>query len=78
LFLFLPQVNPMSENTVGGQMLWKQEGDDRVLHLRHGEHEPWRPFEEFPEYALPDPEGFSKGIATFMALLKKDWVTIKS
>lgn len=62
----------------GGQMLWKREGVDRALHLRHHASEQWRPYEEFPQYVLPDPEGFSKGIATFLALLKKDWVTIKS
>jgi len=40
--------------------------------------EEWRYYEEFPQYALKDPAGFSKGIATFMSLLKKDWVAIKS
>lgn len=68
----------MSEVQTGGQMLWKLEGEDRVLHLRHDMSEPWRPYEEFPQYALPDPEGFSKGIATFLALLKKDWTATKS
>jgi hypothetical protein len=68
----------MAETPTGGQMLWKREGDDRALHLRHDASEPWRPYEEFPQYILPDPEGFSKGISTFLALLKKDWVTIKS
>ncbi len=61
-----------------GQMLWKREGSDRILHLRHNPSEPWRPYEEFPQYVLPDPQDFSKGIATFMALLKKDWETVKS
>ena len=63
----------------GGQMLWKLEEDgDRVLHLRHNPSEEWRHYEEFPEYALQDPVGFSKGISTFMSLLKKDWTAIKS
>jgi len=68
----------MSNIPSGGQMLWKLIGDDRVLHLRHNASEPWRYYEEFPEYALPDPQGFSKGIATFMALLKKEWTATKS
>jgi hypothetical protein len=68
----------MAKTLTGGQMLWKLEGDDRTLYLRHDASEPWRPYEEFPQYNLPDPEGFSKGIATFLALLKKDWIAIKS
>lgn len=68
----------MAEIPRGGQMLWKLVGSDRALHLRHNDAEPWRPYEDFPQYFLPDPEGFSKGIATFLALLKKDWTAIKS
>jgi hypothetical protein len=68
----------MADVPLGGQMLWKLDGDDRVLHLRHNDSEPWRSYEEFPQYVVPDPEGFSKGIATFLALLKKDWTAIKS
>ena len=68
----------MSGIHTGGQMIWKLEDGDRILHLRHDPSEEWRHYEEFPEYALEDPVGFSKGIATFMSLLKKDWVAIKS
>ena len=68
----------MADSLGSGQMLWKQEGDDRVLHLRHTDVEPWRHYEEFPQYCLPDPEGFSKGIATFLALLKQGWTATKS
>lgn len=68
----------MTEVRTGGQMLWKLEGDDRVLLLRHDETEPWRPYEEFPQYCLPDPAGFTKGITTFLALLRKDWTATKS
>jgi hypothetical protein len=68
----------MSDIPIGGQMLWKLEGDDRVLLLRHNDLEPWRSYEEFPQYCLPDPDGFSKGIATFLALLKKNWTATKS
>ncbi|MEM6423999.1 MAG: hypothetical protein AAGF66_09230 [Cyanobacteria bacterium P01_H01_bin.119] len=68
----------MSKVPAGGQMLWKLVGEDRVLHLRHSASEPWRYYEEFEDYVLPDPMGFSKGIATFLALLKKGWTTSKT
>jgi len=68
----------MSEIPTKGQMLWKLEGNDRVLHLRHSDSEPWVHYEEFPQYVLPDPKGFSKGIATFIALVKKGWTATKS
>lgn len=65
----------MNQNETKGQMLWKLEGEtDRVLHLRHDPSEPWQPYQDFPEYFLPDPFDFSKGYATFIALLKKGWV----
>lgn len=68
----------MENIQTSGQMLWKSEGVDRVLHLRHHSSEEWQPYEDFPQYVLPDPPEFSKGIATFLALLKKDWQVIKS
>lgn len=68
----------MAEIPTNGQMTWLLEGEDRVLHLRHNDLEPWRPYEEFPQYVLPDPADFSKGIATFLALLKQGWTAIKS
>lgn len=68
----------MADISTGGQMLWKRQGDDRILHLRHTSSEPWRHYEEFPQYALPDPHDFSKGISTFLSLLKQGWETIKS
>jgi hypothetical protein len=67
----------MADIPTGGQMLWKLEGDSRALYLRHHDAEPWRPYEEFPQYVLPEPAGFSKGLATFLALLKKGWTAIK-
>ncbi|MFN6569707.1 hypothetical protein [Dendronalium sp. ChiSLP03b] len=67
----------MSEIPTDGQMTWKLEGaTDTALHLRHDPSEPWRPYEEFPEYFLPDPREFSKGYATFLALLKKGWKAV--
>jgi hypothetical protein len=68
----------MTEIPTGGQMLWKREGTDRVLHLRHNPAEPWLPYDAFPQYVLPDPQGFSRGLATFIALLKKDWTAEES
>ena len=68
----------MAEIPPHGQMLWKRDGDDRALHLRHHDGEPWLPYHEFPDYVLPDPDGFSQGFATFLALLKKGWVAIQS
>jgi hypothetical protein len=74
------ELTPTADNAnpTPGQMLWKLVGDDRALHLRHSEADDWQPYEAFPEYVRPDPEGFSKGLATFMALLKQNWVTVKS
>jgi hypothetical protein len=59
-----------------GQMLWKADGTTtyRVLYLRHHSFEQWRPYQDFPQYVLPDPPGFSKGYATFVDLLRKGWV----
>ncbi len=68
----------MADIPTNGQMLWKLEGDDRVLLLRHNDLEPWRPYEDFPQYVLPDPKGFTHGITTFLALLKKGWTATKS
>lgn len=68
----------MTDIPTDGQMLWKLEGGERVLHLRHNDLEPWRFYEEFPQYVLPDPQGFSKGITTFLALSKKGWKVAKA
>jgi hypothetical protein len=57
-----------------GQMTWKISGaTDSALHLRHHAHETWQPYQNFPDYILPDPPGFSSGYATFLALLKENW-----
>ncbi len=68
----------MADIPTGGQMLWKLEEGERVLFLRHNDLEPWRPYEDFPQYVLPDPAGFTKGITTFLALLKKNWTASKA
>ncbi len=68
----------MTQGSKGGQMIWKLIDNDRALHLRHSPADPWRPYEDFPQYIVPDPPGFSKGISTFLALLKKGWETIKA
>ena len=61
-----------------GQMTWRPEGalSVGVLHLRLSPFEPWRPYTEFPEYAMPDPPGFSEGYATCMSLLRQQWQLI--
>jgi hypothetical protein len=60
-----------------GQMTWKIPGaTDSALHLRRNPSEAWQPFQNFPEYVLPDPPGFSEGYATFIALLKESWQTL--
>lgn len=57
-----------------GQMTWKVPGSSECsLHLRHHPDEAWEHYQNFPDYVLPDPPGFSAGYATFLALLKKNW-----
>lgn len=68
----------MAEIPMGGQMLWKLVEGDRILHLRHDDSEPWRYYEEFPDYVQPDPKGFSRGLTTFLALRKHAWTATKS
>ncbi|RMF22044.1 MAG: hypothetical protein D6756_11310 [Cyanobacteria bacterium J083] len=56
-------------------MTWRPNGVETAscLHLRLNPNDPWQPYSEFPEYALPDPSGFSPGYATCLDLLKKQW-----
>jgi hypothetical protein len=63
-----------------GQMMWKSEGTSstRILHLRHHPLDKWQPYTNFPEYALPDPPGFSEGYATFLSLLRKNWQALSN
>ncbi|MGD1908557.1 MAG: hypothetical protein ACFB0C_21590 [Leptolyngbyaceae cyanobacterium] len=67
----------MAETPSQGQMVWKLKGETEcALRLRHRPDQPWQSYEAFPEYFLPDPPEFSKGYATFLALLKQGWQTI--
>jgi hypothetical protein len=64
----------MMQSQTPGQMTWRPPGTtETILHLRLRAFDPWRPYTEFPEYVLPDPEGFSQGYATFIALMSKKW-----
>jgi hypothetical protein len=63
-----------------GQMTWKSEGasSSRILYLRHHPLEKWKPYKDFPEYALPDTPGCSQGYATFLSLLRQNWQTLSN
>lgn len=64
-------------NEQKGEMTWKPNGVTvDVLHLRIAPSQEWLSYTEFPEYAIPDPPGFSQGYATFLALLKQNWKLI--
>lgn len=64
------------------QMCWKfsNDNENKILHLRENESNPWRPYTAFPQYAAPDYriEGGSKGWATYQKLLKSGWTLIDS
>lgn len=67
----------MANIPTDGQMTWKPPGTtDCALHLRHAPSDPWKFYQEFPQYVLPDPPEFSQGYATFIALLKKGWKAV--
>ncbi|WP_017720382.1 hypothetical protein [Kamptonema formosum] len=48
---------------------------EKVLHLRTAPNQPWRPYNAFPEYAVPDYQipGGSKGWATYQKLRSAGW-----
>jgi hypothetical protein len=65
------------------QMCWLPKlgsNGTKILHLRTATHEPWRPYNTFPQYAVPDypvPKG-SKGWATFQKLRLAGWTLVPS
>jgi hypothetical protein len=64
-------------NLQRGQMTWKSEGTiHRVLYLRLQPYEPWRHYQEFPQYVKPDVASHNPGYATFLSLLKTGWKLI--
>lgn len=46
-----------------------------VLHLRENIHQPWKPYNVYSQYSVPDYRipGGSKGWATFQHLRKSGW-----
>ncbi len=64
-----------------GQMCWlaKPGGSgELILHLRSGQYQPWKPYTQFPNLAIPDypiPNG-SKGFATYQKLFKAGWALV--
>ena len=56
------------------QMSWQSFREEKILMLRLSPTDPWRPYNHFPKYALPDYQisGVAKGWATFLALLSRD------
>jgi hypothetical protein len=61
-----------------GQMTWRPDGVncENVLYLRLRPFDKWQPYTEFPQYYLPDPNGFSLGYATFLSLLRRNWQAV--
>lgn len=64
--------------TSPGQMTWKSSGQDCDLFLRHSPNDPWRHYQEFPDLMKPDPQNMSLGFATFVALMKCNWETVRT
>lgn len=65
------------------QLCWlSKSGTDgeKVLYLQTAPHEPWKPYTQFPQYAVPDYPipGGSKGWATYQKLIKQGWRLVPS
>jgi len=65
------------------QMCWlsfQQTHKEKVLHLRLHSYQPWKPYQDWPEYAVPDYEipKFPKGLATYDLLRRSGWTLISS
>ena len=60
------------------QMCWLIDSNNRsmiVLHLREYSYQPWKPYNTFTKYSVPDYRvpGGSKGWATYQHLRKSGW-----
>lgn len=65
------------------QMCWlsvNQANEEKILHLRTNPNADWRPYEAYPQYAVPDYEisGGSRGWATYQKLLRAGWKLVPS
>jgi hypothetical protein len=61
-----------------GQMIWRLPGmEEPCLHLRLSEDDPWKPYNECPEYMRPDRHDMSLGYPTFVNLLRQNWEVLK-
>jgi hypothetical protein len=66
---------------MSGQMCWlptSNSNGEKILHLRLEQHQPWRSYQAFSLFAVPDYPipGGSKGWATHQKLLKAGWVLV--
>lgn len=59
------------------QMCWLLDDNRQriILHLRENIHHPWKPYNVYSQYSVPDYRipGGSKGWATFQHLRKAGW-----
>lgn len=65
------------------QMCWLSKtgvDGEKILYLQVVPHEPWRPYTDFPQYAVPDYRipGGSKGWATYQKLRQAGWSLVHS
>lgn len=64
------------------EMQWRSplNSSAKTLHLRTAPHEQWRPYTQFPQYAVPDypMPGGSKGWATYQKLRQAGWILVNS
>jgi hypothetical protein len=71
-------ISGQTNTPIAGQMTWRLPGQvEPLLHLRPNAMADWKPYTECPEYMAPDHAHFSPGYATFIKLLKQNWVVLK-
>lgn len=63
---------------MAGQMCWlhtSATSPNKTLHLRTGAGQPWRPYHDCNEFAVPDYKipGGSMGWATYQTLSRSGW-----